>query len=169
MSMTPELITADKGFIKKPCCVESGGYLSAWPRLSCGLGGLKGFEPAWGNSQACLDAWKPWKLKRQQEGWQPLPGPGRNVRRAEPVPEAARRFSGPGLPLRTWERYGDVPGPSFPPPPPTLPNTHRRLPASPLRTEDQQIDPEQEETDEHSVRLERRRLEQQASLQFAHK
>ncbi|CAL8398447.1 unnamed protein product [Boreogadus saida] len=148
--------------------------------------------------------------------------PGRSVRRAEPVPEAARRFSGPGLPLRTWERYGDVPGPSHrvpglhrvlfvgrrtndeeemgvfatrprsrvptPPPPvpvsppvptspgpaafpapPTLPNTHRRLPASPLRTEDQQIDPEQEETDEHSVRLERRRLEQQASLQFAHK
>lgn len=56
MSMTPELITADKGFIKKPCCVESGGYLSAWPRLSCRLG-LKGFTPAWGNSQ--LLPWMP--------------------------------------------------------------------------------------------------------------
>ena len=56
--MTPELITADKGFIKKPCCVENWGYLSAWPRLSCRLG-LKEFTPAWGKQPilpGCLDA-----------------------------------------------------------------------------------------------------------------
>ena len=144
---------------------------------------IKPWLPSWspasrsaGRGEACGERSRYRRLP--DASWAPAPAPNVGLiwRRAGPshcVPGAIRWEAD-----QWWGGDGDlchphsgVPTP-VPAPPccrPHPPHAHRRLPASPLRTKDQQIAPKQEETDEHSVRLERRKLEQQASLQFTYK